>query len=72
MTNQRNKNLKPRDFGLQDKINWTLKDDKPLAQPKEFFTATEKLWEQYKKEQEFIWKSYKNEQEQKWNNFINN
>lgn len=72
MTNQRNKNLKPRDFGLQDKINWTLKDDGPLEQSKEFFTATEKLWEQYKKEQEFIWKSYKNEQQQKWNNFINN
>lgn len=72
MTNQQNKNLKPRDFGLQEKINWALKKDEPLEQPKEFFSAAEKMWQQYKKEQEFIWKSYKNEQEQKWKNFINN
>ncbi len=72
MTNKNNKNLKPRSFGLQSKINWSFDPKDDLSQPKEFFTHTERLWSKYKEEQEFIWKNYKKEQNDTWKNFINN
>lgn len=36
MTNKNNKNLKPRSFGLQSKINWSFDPKDDLSQPKEF------------------------------------
>lgn len=72
MTNQEKKNLKPRNLGLAQKVNWELDTKKQLRQSDEFYAHAEKLWQAYKKEQEIQWKNYKKEQQDLWNNYINN
>lgn len=72
MTNIEQKNLRPRNFGLNDKVNWDLKEGDDLSQPSAFYSHVEKMWQQYKKEQEVKWNNYKSDQDKKWKNFINN
>ena len=69
MSNSTNKNLKPRKFGFEDKINYNLDPDKNLESDKVLVSMIEEEWKNYKDEQEFLWKAKKSEENDQWENW---
>lgn len=73
MTNINNKDLKPRTFGFEKKINWNLSDKKgTLKHKKGLFLALSKTWNKYKDENTKKWKKNSDNMDNLWNNFNKN
>lgn len=65
--NERLQNLKPNSYEFQKYINWNLEDtSQPMDQPKSLYTSFNKVWSEYKKEQEFLWENRNKEMNDKW------
>lgn len=69
MGNFENKNLKPRQFGFEEKINFNLDQSKPLESAPDLTESIEKAWLKYKHEQEYQWQKKLNDEEKTWDNW---
>ncbi len=66
MTNEKNQNLKPRKFGFEDKINYSLDPKEKLESSSDLYTTIEATWSKYKKEQEVAWQKQVDSETKKW------
>lgn len=66
MSNEENKNLRPRVFGFEKEINYNLDPKKDITSGAGLKSAIETTWTKYKSEQEFLWQDKKKNEESQW------
>lgn len=66
MGNSENKNLKPRKFGFENKINFNLDTNKNLDSARDLNELIAKAWQNYKDEQEYLWQNKLQEENNIW------
>jgi hypothetical protein len=67
MTNESDKNIRPRSFGFENDINFNLDPVKDVEVKASLFSRLEKEWQTYAKEEEYRWEEYKKNDESVWN-----
>ncbi len=69
MNNIEIKNLKPRIFGFEKKINFNLDPSKNLNSQNDLINTIEESWNNYKNEQEHQWNQKKLDENNTWENW---
>jgi hypothetical protein len=69
MNNIEIKNLKPRIFGFEKKINFNLDPSKNLNSSDDLKNTIEESWNNYKNEQEHQWNQKKLDENNTWENW---
>ncbi len=67
MTNDEEKNIRPRAFGFEKDINFNLNHTSNIEMKSDLFSKIEKEWQAYAKEEEYRWEEHKKNDESVWN-----